>query len=137
LSLALATFSQGLKRRREVLQSPEAYNGWLQELIGRLEAHLAELSESRALARGANNDGGQGTEGDDALVADMAAPSEAELLEAAGYTVVHEALGGSRPPRAVEATTLTQARARGLANIDFLESLSLRWVPGHFRSLRP
>ncbi|CAK8988468.1 unnamed protein product [Durusdinium trenchii] len=95
LSLALATFSQGIKRRHEVLHSPEAYNAWLQDLIGRLEAHLDDLSKTEHPKLPGGND-----EAPVEVANPPAKPvSKGKILEEAGYTVLHEALGGcaSRP----------------------------------------
>eukprot|EP00439_Symbiodinium_sp_Y106_P037434 s2432_g4.t1 len=117
LSLALATFAQGFKKRQEVLQSPEAYNVWLQELIGRLETHLAELGEPGPPPKsGSGADKGSGAEDGEALRETALAPDEVQLLAAAGYTVVHEALGRSRPANAFAgpAGELTQEDERQL-----------------------
>eukprot|EP00435_Cladocopium_sp_Y103_P070098 s735_g34.t1 len=126
LSLALATFSQAMKRRKEVLHSPEAYHAWLQErrhlvyflgqtlthsqntfpcyeeilrifdsedLIGRLEVHLDDLSKVNPEKI---------LEGDKEFPEEVCPPtntkiSQGQLLEAAGYTVLHEALGKRAP----------------------------------------
>lgn len=93
LSLALATFSQAMKRRKEVLHSPEAYHAWLQDLIGRLEVHLDDLSKVNPEKI---------LEGDKEFPEEVCPPtntkiSQGQLLEAAGYTVLHEALGKRAP----------------------------------------
>ncbi|CAJ1446897.1 unnamed protein product [Effrenium voratum] len=103
LSLALATFSQAMRKRQEVLHSPEAYHGWLQDLIGRLEAHLDELQPP------ANSVAEPGPRGD---AEPIAAPvpmglSQDRLLEAAGFTVVHEA-GGAKQADLSAPARLTQ-----------------------------
>lgn len=94
LSLALATFSQAMKRRKEVLHSPEAYHAWLQDLIGRLEAHLDDLSK-------VNPEKILQDPEDKEFSEEVCPPntkiSQGQLLEAAGYTVLHEALGKRAP----------------------------------------
>eukprot|EP00434_Breviolum_minutum_P033847 symbB.v1.2.029948.t1/scaffold3326.1/size58984/1 len=104
LSLALATFSQAMKRRKEVLHSPEAYHTWLQDLIGQLEAHLDDLSKVNPPKI---------QQGEDKTLSEEVCPptdsalSEGQLLEAAGYTVLHEALGRRAAPQ-LAASSLSQ-----------------------------
>eukprot|EP00913_Durusdinium_trenchii_P030844 g28888.t1 len=98
LSLALATFSQGIKRRHEVLHSPEAYNAWLQEMRRdwkQRDPHLDDLSKTEHPKLPGGND-----EAPVEVANPPAKPvSKGKILEEAGYTVLHEALGGcaSRP----------------------------------------